>query len=64
MEEIESQKKWCQANFDVETLKSYFETTPNAKYEIILRCVTKEGIILDIEKRPVISKKVSIIALN
>ncbi len=57
-------KKWCQANFDVETLKSYFETTPNAKYEIILRCVTKEGIILDIEKRPVISKKVSIIALN
>ncbi|MDE6606239.1 MAG: hypothetical protein K2K54_00570 [Lachnospiraceae bacterium] len=49
-------KKWCQANFDIETLKTFFGTKPNAKYEVILRCITNEGLILNIEKRQVISK--------
>lgn len=49
-------KKWCQANFNIETLESFFGTKPNAKYEIILRCITKDGLMLNIEKRPVISK--------
>lgn len=49
-------KKWCQANFDIETLKTFFGTRPNAKYEVILRCITNEGLMLNIEKRPVISK--------
>lgn len=50
-------KKWCQANFNIETLKSFFGTEPNQKYEVVLRCITNEGLMLDIEKRPVISKK-------
>jgi len=52
-------RKWCQANFKVETLRSFFETEPHAPRQLVLRKVTKEGFLKEIETRGVVSKKSS-----